>query len=300
MDLTVVIVTYNRPELLLRAIRSVEEAAVDYSGLEIIVVDDASTVAIPELPQTVRYFKMPINGGPGPARMKGIELSSNPWVMMLDDDDVFLKNALDYLYQVLPGFESEKFPALQFSVSKSQQHGNMFVADFDNYMNGQIVGEYSAVFSKQLITQSGLSYPNNRAGGEHILWWQLADQFGIPTFDKSLIERLDDAPQRLTDFSSQLRRSNDHQKLAELAIELFGSKLFTRYPHMNKKIRLAYYSYSLLSGNPNVARAALDQLSINFFLKIGLLLVSYLPQKLIESLFIGYRNFSSLRRKSFV
>lgn len=98
--ISVVIPAYGREASLLRAINSVE--ATDKSGVEIIVVDDASPqslqLVVPAQNQyglPVRYYRLARNGGPQAARNLGIRRARFDFVAFLDSDDVFLPEKLD-------------------------------------------------------------------------------------------------------------------------------------------------------------------------------------------------------------
>lgn len=84
---SVIIPYYNRPQMLLRAVRSV--MAQDYPNIEVIVVDDAST----EAPQQLEEFESVIllqnkqNSGPGACRNTGMQSASGDYFAFLDCDD---------------------------------------------------------------------------------------------------------------------------------------------------------------------------------------------------------------------
>lgn len=96
---TVYIPTYNRKELLERAIDSV--VAQDYSNIEIIVVDDNSTdetqsflekksKEVPDL----KFFVKKTNSGACASRNIAIKNATGDFITGLDDDDYFLPNRI--------------------------------------------------------------------------------------------------------------------------------------------------------------------------------------------------------------
>ena len=94
-SVSVVITTYNRAQLLPRAIESAQQAG---SDLEVIVVDDCSTDETPEVCANlkgVRYVRLSRNGGLANARNVGIAESSAEFIAFLDDDDLRLPNSLE-------------------------------------------------------------------------------------------------------------------------------------------------------------------------------------------------------------
>jgi glycosyltransferase involved in cell wall biosynthesis len=93
---SVIIATRNRSHLLSRAVESARLAG---TGVEIVVVDDASEDQTPELCATygndVRYVRLQRRLGPGGARNVGLISSTAPYIAFLDDDDVRLPGSLD-------------------------------------------------------------------------------------------------------------------------------------------------------------------------------------------------------------
>lgn len=103
LDVTVVTPTFNRAKLIVRALDSVLHQT--RRPAEIIVVDDCSTDSTVDVvrqwavgkPIPVRVEVMPRNGGPAPARNRGIELATTRCVAFLDSDDEHLPNTLETL-----------------------------------------------------------------------------------------------------------------------------------------------------------------------------------------------------------
>ncbi len=94
---SVVIPTYNRAALVVRAIRSVlQQSLRDH---EVIVVDDCSPdrtkQAVAKLHDPrVRYYRRPQNGGAGAALNSGFELARGRLIAILGDDDEYLPGFL--------------------------------------------------------------------------------------------------------------------------------------------------------------------------------------------------------------
>jgi glycosyltransferase involved in cell wall biosynthesis len=91
---SVIITTYNRPDLLPRAINSVLNQTFD--NLECIVVDDCSpdsetkTLVQSADDERLRYIRHDKNRGVSAARNTGIERSRGEYIAFLDDDDEWL------------------------------------------------------------------------------------------------------------------------------------------------------------------------------------------------------------------
>ncbi len=98
---TAVIATFNRRPLLEAAVRSTLEQTL--GDVALVVVDDGSSDGTPrycsELARTVprvRCLRVP-HRGPCVARNAGLELVESPWVAFLDDDDLWVPEALERL-----------------------------------------------------------------------------------------------------------------------------------------------------------------------------------------------------------
>jgi O-antigen biosynthesis protein len=90
---SVVIPTFNRADLVLRAIGSV--LAQDYPAMEVLVVDDASTDDTPARVETlgerrVRLLRRSENGGVARARNAGMDAAEGELIAFLDSDDEWL------------------------------------------------------------------------------------------------------------------------------------------------------------------------------------------------------------------
>ncbi len=96
---TVVIPTFNRAAFLPSAVRSALEQT--FREIEVIIVDDGSTDATPEVCRSlagsdprVRFVQQG-NHGPSSARNAGLASARAEWVTFLDDDDLWVDNALE-------------------------------------------------------------------------------------------------------------------------------------------------------------------------------------------------------------
>jgi GT2 family glycosyltransferase len=113
LEFSIIITTYNRKDLLKRAISSVLNQ--DYPGFELIIVDDNSNnenrLKTDEIKSDcVRYHQHEINYGVSAARNTGIKLAYHPYIVFLDDDDVFHENYLSKMAEHL-----KKYPDIDFA-----------------------------------------------------------------------------------------------------------------------------------------------------------------------------------------
>lgn len=107
---SVVIPTHNRPELLLRSVRSVLDQS--WTDLELIVIDDASAPATAEALATIqdprlRTFRAERNLRAAAARNWGVDLARGSWLAFNDDDDYWLPTKLERQFAALRATPSE-------------------------------------------------------------------------------------------------------------------------------------------------------------------------------------------------
>jgi GT2 family glycosyltransferase len=92
---TVIVPTYNRPEVLEECVRALVAQAPDTPAYEVIVVDDGSRVdlssrleSLPGAARRVRYVRHDTNRGRSATRNSGIDLAEGAIVLLVDDDVV--------------------------------------------------------------------------------------------------------------------------------------------------------------------------------------------------------------------
>jgi glycosyltransferase involved in cell wall biosynthesis len=108
---SVVIPTYNRAELLRRALESV--ASQDYRPIEVLVIDDCSEddteVVIDEVRPLLeesggiglRYTALEVNSGPAAARNEGLRQAAGSFVAFLDSDDLWHQSFVSSVVDVM-------------------------------------------------------------------------------------------------------------------------------------------------------------------------------------------------------
>lgn len=110
--ISVIIPTYGRPERIKRAIESIISQTVDKSEYEIIVIDDngkrsnfqketEKELEIFIKNKQIIYLKNEKNMGANKSRNKGVEIAQGKYIAFLDDDDIFYKNKLEVISEII-------------------------------------------------------------------------------------------------------------------------------------------------------------------------------------------------------
>jgi glycosyltransferase involved in cell wall biosynthesis len=145
---SVIIPTFNRPDLLPRSVESAFRAG---SDVEVIIVDDAScdeTASVCQSLRDVTYVRLDSNRGVAGARNAGLRASKSEFVSFLDDDDLRLPNSIDAQVELLDAQPNA----------------------------GMIYGQ--ALYGNEQCEPQGGSYPDEFPQGD--IFWQLMQWNFVP------------------------------------------------------------------------------------------------------------------------
>jgi glycosyltransferase involved in cell wall biosynthesis len=175
---SVVIPTYNRPDLLSRAIESVLNQT--YTNYECIIVDDASCVdtssVIKEFNDgSIRYFEHEKNQGASAARNTGIEHAKGEYIAFLDDDDEWLPEKIAKQVDLFDRLDSDY--GLVYCWMVYRQHSDSEVIKeycpeyrgyiFPHTLDGQPIGSASTLLVRKDVaekTKFDVSLPRGNDG----------------------------------------------------------------------------------------------------------------------------------------
>lgn len=106
---SVIIPTYKRPHLLVRAINSVLNQT--YSNLDVLVVDDHSEDDTPSVVRDIndprmRYVEHPVNKGLPAVRNTGIRMALGEYIAFLDDDDEWREDKIEKQLLNIKGYDA--------------------------------------------------------------------------------------------------------------------------------------------------------------------------------------------------
>ncbi len=167
-EVSVIIPTYNRANVLKRSVDSVLNQS--YRDFELIIVDDASTdnteVIVNKINDShIRYVRLSTNGGPAQARNEGVRVAKGKYIAFQDSDDYwrteklqkqmdFLKNNPEYLFVFCKIVGKEKpytqIPPENFFDTEKYEHGFLDILLISNK-----IGTPSMMMKKSLFEELG-------------------------------------------------------------------------------------------------------------------------------------------------
>ncbi len=196
MDISVIIPTYNRCEVLKRAINSV--LAQTHKAKEIIVIDDGSndkTLQIIEEFPSIKYFYQD-NSGVSSARNLGIKKSTCEWIAFLDSDDSWSTGKLNlhvefhkHNQNILMSYTDEKWMRNDVEVKmpkKFRKHGGLI---FENCLSHCIIAPSATLIHKNLLDKVGLFDEDLEVCEDYDLWLRVSLEHEIGLIDKKLITK---------------------------------------------------------------------------------------------------------------
>jgi glycosyltransferase involved in cell wall biosynthesis len=194
--ISVYIPTYNRLELLKRAVQSVQNQT--YKNFEIIIVDDNSSdgtqdflVGLTKVDSRIRYFFKDKNSGACVSRNIAINLAQGELITGLDDDDYFLPHRLEFFLDYWVNKKREDSIALFTSNIKSEKSNHAkehslfskkyFKKDdllFANYVGNQIFTETKTLRQVSGFDESFCMWQDLE------LWYRVGDLGNFEHVDK--------------------------------------------------------------------------------------------------------------------
>jgi glycosyltransferase involved in cell wall biosynthesis len=200
---SVIIPTYNRANVVARAIESVLEQTYPY--FELIIVDDGSTDDTKQVVESfqderIRYIVMPENGGASAARNEGIRQAKYDYIAFQDSDDYWLpekleeqmykmtqaseKTGLVYCRMRGKGIDGEMLVCPEESVPLKSLEGDMLPL----LMRENVIGAPTMLFRRKCLEQLGGFDENLRCIEDWELVLRVAERWEIGLADEILVE----------------------------------------------------------------------------------------------------------------
>lgn len=194
---SIVIPTYNRPDLLGRAIESVINQS--FKNFEIIIVNDGSSVGLNEYANIKKHYSEhknvvfidKKNEGPSIARNTGIQNSKGEFICFLDDDDYYLENHLAELYELIQTHHSVEGIYRTFSYFKENEEHlipQKFTKQKDEhpvmYVLQYLILMMNVCINKTVLKQY-LFNPTLKVGEDYEMWVRILTRY--PIFEKEVL-----------------------------------------------------------------------------------------------------------------
>ena len=195
MKISAIIPTFNRIDLLKRAIDSVLNQSI--KPYDIIVVDDGSTDGTSDMIQQ-KYKSIKLiqqkNSGVSAARNNGIKNAQGNWIALLDSDDEWKKNKLEEQVNKLtdnPKYEfchtNEIWIRNGIRVNQKKRHKKYGGFIFDKCLDICRISPSSVLFNKNIFNHVGWFNDKLPICEDYDLWLRITAEFEILFIDKPLI-----------------------------------------------------------------------------------------------------------------
>lgn len=270
-EVSVVIATYRRPQLLARAITSV--LAQTMNDLEVIVVDDepsdkTQAVAASFSEERVRYLRHEHNRGLPAARNTGIRAARGRYIAFLDDDDQWISTKLERQLKLIEGHDAVLTAAYSIDGRVEKKFSGQRVTE-DDLRRGNFFDPSSLLVRADLI-RSLMFDESLRVGEDWDAFIRIAQRGRIAYIEEPLIV-YDDSPakNRMTMESVAMPIAEIEKRMSILyKHEPFLGNFWMRYhvarfvlSHMRRrKDGLTHVVYALKRcGIGPVIRVALDK-----------------------------------------
>ena len=183
-QISVVIPVYNAQDDIKSAIESIINQTIGFRNIELILVDDASTDNSKQIIKdyqkdydNIKLVELSKNSGlPGKPRSVGIDYATADYIVFLDSDDTYQKEAFEILYNTIERENSDfvissHFINLDGDMVKAnliQTNGDLVSFNpldsqetFDKLSYNHFVAPWGKIFKKDLITKNDIRFPED-------------------------------------------------------------------------------------------------------------------------------------------
>ena len=192
MKISVIIPTYNRAEVISRAIKSVQNQT--FQPFEIIVIDDGSSDntrrIIKEQFSYCRYYYQE-NKGVSSARNLGIQKAESEWIAFLDSDDEWKPNKL---ISQLPLLEKSKvchsneiWKRNGKTIPQNKSHQKFGGLIFEQCLKKCIIAPSTVVSHKGIFYDVGLFDESIKICEDYEMWLRITAKYKVGFDPKELI-----------------------------------------------------------------------------------------------------------------
>lgn len=270
---SVVIPTYNRPDMVCRAIESVR--AQTYLDWELIVVDDCSPddglteVAVDAIGDPrIRYSRNEVNRKLPGSRNAGARLARGNYIAFLDDDDEWLPEKLERQVAVFENSDNARLGAVISWIYHIDEIGQYFALGqerFDGDIYEKLLGTTdltttgSCLMISRSVLDSDIYHDDTFAAYEDYDYLiRISKYFDVATVDLPLVLKHEDF-EGFRVWSSETKLAGEHRILDKYSNELstrrsaLAKKLSTlavTYARANKREETMHYALATVRTRP--------------------------------------------------
>lgn len=304
---SVIIPTYNRGDLIGRAIQSILDQT--FQAFEIIIVDDGSIDSTDAIVKTfsdprITYIYQE-NQGICAARNTGISSASGIYISFLDSDDALIEYALEKGVEIL---EQHPEVGLHYGLARCVSETGDFLCNHKSFLPAGIwsglsqlqslltIGNYippsATMVRKKAVTDAGMFDSSFSSGSEdYDLWVRLCRHWSVSHIKVPVTNYLVHTDS-ISGKRSVFENTRSHRRI--LGREFHDPAISRDLKRIKSRayfsLHLRFASYIHAAGDTPRARTyLLKGLSIypqifkkvSFFLWLGLLIKTYIPKKLL-------------------
>jgi len=254
--ISVIIPTYNRANLLPRAIESVLRQT--FKNFELIIVDDGSTDNTTEVvkeflkkDKRIKYIKLNKNSGvPAHPRNIGIQNAVGEYIAFLDSDDEWLPEKLEKQMQLFTnssnnlGFVGCNGIVIDEKNNKTTEYKILKYEDiFKELLINNFISTSSILVKKKVFNKIGFFDENLKIGEDRDMWIRIAQQYKFDFISQPLFKYY------IHGYNiTQTAAFKDREKDAEYFLEKYN-----KFYESNRRLRDFYFrkkgSINLINGN---------------------------------------------------
>ena len=247
LNVSVIIPTYNRKNLLKRALRSVSSQM--FVPQEIIVVDDGSSDGtkdwILERFPYVRYLYQD-NSGVSSARNAGIKEAKGSWIAFLDSDDEWMPNKLEQQKRVINSSQeawlchtNEIWIRNGVRVNQMKKHQKYGGDVFENCLDICRISPSSVLIKKEVFEMVGLFDESLKVCEDYDLWLRITSVLPVIFLDQPLIVKYGGHADQLSrvDNGIEQYRIKSLEKILQ-SESLSADQLKSAKSHLLKKLKI--------------------------------------------------------------
>ncbi|WP_299364569.1 glycosyltransferase family A protein [Winogradskyella sp.] len=180
---SVVVTVYNKSDFIENTVNSILNQS--FENFEVIVINDGSTDNSAEIIKTFKDQRLKLittkNQGASKSRNLGIKQAKCNYIALLDGDDIWDLNYLDYMFRAINTYPNQKI----FTASVSQKYEERIIPlkyninqnglfGIHNYFEASkahsIITSSSVVFHKSILEKTGLFDPSIVSGQDTDMW----------------------------------------------------------------------------------------------------------------------------------